>query len=79
MTKDEIKNIIKNYSQRLSLSGNSLEFVDFENNKLTLKFNCTDKTEFMVQGKIVTMAEGTKQEIVKYLKTKITNIIIIFI
>ncbi|MFA5934298.1 MAG: hypothetical protein WC827_00195 [Candidatus Paceibacterota bacterium] len=79
MKEEEIKKIVTDYNQRLSLSGNSLEFVDFKNNKLTLKFNCADKTEFKVQGKIVTMAEGIKQEIVKYFKMKIANIIIIFI
>jgi hypothetical protein len=78
MTTDEIKNIIEAYKQRL-LPGSSLDFVNFENNKLELKFVCSDKTEFLVQGKKVTMADGMKEQIEKYLKSKIQEVEIIFV
>jgi len=78
MKKEEIKTIVEGYNQRLS-SGSSLNFVDFEDNKLKIKFICADKTEFLVQGKKVTMEDGLKNEIEKYLKTKINNVNIIFI
>ena len=75
--KEETKKIIEGYSQRLP-GGSSLSFVDFEDNILKIKFVCTDKTEFMVQGKKVTMEDGLKEEIEKYLKVKIKNVKIIF-
>lgn len=77
MNKDEIKTIVEAYNQRLS-SGSSLSFVDFEDNILKIKFICVDKTEFLVQGKKVTMEDGLKKEIEKYLKAKINNAKIIF-
>jgi len=78
MTTDEIKNIVEVYKQRL-MPGSSLDFVNFENNKLELKFVCSDKTEFLVQGKKVTMADGIKEQIEKYLKAKISNVNVIFV
>jgi hypothetical protein len=48
MTKEEVKNIIDNFNQRSPVGGVSLELVDFENNNLKLKYNCSDKTEFKV-------------------------------
>jgi len=79
MTKEEVKNIIDNFNQRPPVGGVSLELVDFENNNLKLKYNCSDKTEFKVQGKVVTMEEESKKFVVKYLKEKFKNINVILL
>ncbi|MFZ2038354.1 MAG: hypothetical protein WAV11_00210 [Minisyncoccia bacterium] len=79
MTKEEISNLIKEYNQRLLARGTTLEFIDFEDNNLELKFTCQDKTEFLVQGKRVTFADEIKKEIEKYLKAKINKAKIIFL
>lgn len=79
MTKEEVKDIIDNLSRRFSANGTSLELVDFDGHSLKLKFNCPDKTEFKIQGKVVTMAEETKKSVEKQLKVKVGNINIIFI
>ena len=73
MNNEEIKKIIDNFNQKPPVGGVSLEFLDFENNNLKLKFNCADKTEFKVQGKIVTMADESKKLADKYLKEKFST------
>lgn len=78
MTQEEVKNIVQDYNKRISISGNSLELVDLKDNNLKVKFTCLDKTEFKVQGKIVSMEDETKKSIEKYLKSKINNINIVF-
>jgi hypothetical protein len=78
MTEDEVKNLIEVYKQRL-LPGSLLDFVSFRGNDLELKFTCQDKTEFLVQGKKVTMADGIKEQIEKYLKAKINDIKVTFV
>jgi len=60
MNKEQIKTIVEGYNQQLS-GGSSLKFVDFEDNTLKIKFVCADKTEFLVQGKRVTMEDGIKE------------------
>jgi len=77
MNKEDIKIIVEGYNKRLSV-GSSISFVDFENNTLKVKFVCSDKTEFKVQGKKVTMEDELKKEIEKYLKSKINKAKIIF-
>ncbi len=72
MTKEEITKIIDSFNQRPPIGGVSLELIDFENNNLKLKFNFSDKTEFKVQGKLVTMEEESKKFVIKYLKEKIS-------
>ncbi|MFA5651917.1 MAG: hypothetical protein WC933_00960 [Candidatus Paceibacterota bacterium] len=77
MNKEEIKTTVEAYNTRLS-GGSSLSFVNFEDNTLKVKFVCPDKTEFLVQGKKVTMEDELKKQIEKYLKSKIANVKIIF-
>jgi len=79
MKKEEIIGIVNNFNQSPPVGGVSLELVDFDDKKLKLKFNCSDKTEFKVQGKIVTMADESKKFVEKYLKNKIKNINIILL
>jgi len=77
MNKEEIQKIIESYKIRL-MPGTVFDLVEFKDNTLKIKFVCPDKTEFMVQGKKVTMEDGLKNEIEKYLKAKINNVKIIF-
>ena len=74
--------IIKNTRIKARLNkiplGSVFDFVDFKDNTLKIKFICADKTEFLVQGKKVTMEDELKKEIEKYLKAKINNAKIIF-
>ena len=79
MKKEEIIGIVNNFNQSPPVGGVSLELVDFDDKNLKLKFNCSDKTEFKVQGKIVTMADESKKFVEKYLKNKIKNINIILL
>ncbi|MFA6341025.1 MAG: hypothetical protein WCX27_02175 [Candidatus Paceibacterota bacterium] len=77
MNKEEANNIVEGYNQRLS-SGSSIKLIDLSGDSLKVKFTCLDKTEFLVQGRRVTMEEELKKEIEKYLKAKIINIKVIF-
>ena len=79
MDKEKMKEIINVYNQGLLLRGSSIDFVDFNGTDLKLKFVCQDKTEFLVQGKKVMIADEIKKEVEKYLKTKINNAKIIFV
>ena len=78
MSEEQVKKIVEGYKIRLT-PGSIFDFIEFKDNTLKIKFVCSDKTEFKVQGKKVTMEDEMKKQIEKYLKAKINNVNVIFI
>ena len=73
MNKEEIKKIIDNFNLKYPSGSISIELIDFDNKNLKLKFSCSDKTEFKVQGKVVTIMEESKKIAEKYIKEKLST------